>query len=663
MNYVRVILVLFCTVLIISVTAGVAVAEPDRQAPPLNETPVESAVTSASTTSGPTSYVVTATNGSAVDTDQIAQYGEIGVRADKTVEMRMAPTNRTRVENITWITQVRPALNSHHAAVPGSSNGSSLGVKRIHRAGITGDNVTVGVIDSGFNPSNPTIASQVVDVRSFSSRSPDPAHGTSVAEVVARTAPNSELVLVSITNDVQTKRAIEYLMTQDVDIIVMSGGFVAYDDDGEHFFTDVISQARSENIVFITSAGNYAQTHWEGNFRTTDGDSIHEWTIEGDEQNCIQGCQTPLSDTVEVYIKWTDTGQLSEYGIGLYDPVTEEYVATATTVKSTGTNKYVAVKYVPTNQPLNLVIANTGGVPDDEIEVVVTTGATQLTERVPESSIIAPADVPAAFTVAAYQAGNRQVAPYSSRGPTDDGRIGVDATGYTNIRIENGLYRQTPFVFTGTSASAPYTAGVAALTIQSGIIDAGELTETLQLSSDDILTPGNDNISGVGVINATAATATETSAELGTLSVAVSPETVTTNESAVVTVSVTDTAADDPVQGATVTIPRLGISVVTDTSGTADLTVTPRLIGNYSILTSAEGYAAVNTTLRVTSSETVRQDPIQRALTISNKDDPSQLTQDDVSNVITLFNRDETVNNITVSQDDVSNIITLFERN
>lgn len=662
MKRIKIALILVSTLLMISVTAGVTAVEPDRQAPPLNETPAGSTVTDDSTASEPTSYVVTATNISAIDTEQITQYGKIGVQTDKTIEVRMTPTNHTRVENITWVTHVRPAIKPYHAAVPGSSNGSSLGVKRAHRTGITGDNVTVGVIDSGFDPSNPIIASQVVGVRSFSLVSPDPAHGTSVAEVVAQTAPDSELVLVSITNSIQTKRAVEYLITQDVDIIVMSGGFAAYDDDGDHLFTDVISRAKSEGIVFITSAGNYAQTHWEGDFRTTDGDNRHEWTVEGDEQNCLQGCQIPLSGTVEVYLKWTDTGQSSEYGIGLYDPVTEEYVATATTVESTETNEYVAVRATPTGQPLNLVISNTDGMPDDEIEVVATAGITQLTERVPESSIIAPADVPAAFTIAAYQAGNRQVAPYSSRGPTDDGRIGIDATGYTNIQVKNGLYRQTPFVFAGTSASAPYVAGVAALATQSSAIATGEVTETLRSSSDDILTPGDDTVSGAGVINTTAATATETSAESDALSVAVSPETVTANESAVVMITVTDATTGNPVHGATVAASRLNVSGVTDTSGTTALAVTPRLTGNYSISVSATGYVTINTTLRVIPNETVRQTPIQRALTISDKDDPSQFTQDDVSNVITLFNRDKTVSNISVSQDDVSNTITLFER-
>lgn len=54
--------------------------------------------------------------------------------------------------------------------------------------------------------------------------------------------------------------------------------------------------------------------------------------------------------------------------------------------------------------------------------------------------------------------------------------------------------------------------------------------------------------------------------------------------------------------------------------------------------------------------------PEERVLTIAGVENASQLDQDDVSNVITRLNRDETVNGVTVDQDDVSNTITLFER-
>lgn len=55
-------------------------------------------------------------------------------------------------------------------------------------------------------------------------------------------------------------------------------------------------------------------------------------------------------------------------------------------------------------------------------------------------------------------------------------------------------------------------------------------------------------------------------------------------------------------------------------------------------------------------------DPRQRVLEITGRSRARELTQDDVSKVITLFNRDEAVNGVRVTQNDITNTITLFER-
>lgn len=787
-------LVVIGVLLSLSATTGVVAADrtgPDAQAPPLNETATDSSVTTASTTPPRVTYVVHTTSTEAIDTDRLAAYGTVGVQTGTYVEVQTAPNNRSAIETIPWVDSVRPAVRPDQQDVPGSSNGTSLGVEQAHSAGITGEGITVGVIDSGFDASNAEIASNVVATRSFTPSSNDPAHGTSVAEIVTRTAPDSDLYLASISNDVQTVRAIEYLTDQNVDVIVMSGGFAGYDDDGDHLFTEAVSQAQSEGILFVTSAGNYAQTHWEGDFRTTDGDAVHEWTADGGERNCIPNCQSPFSGTVGIYLKWTDTGQPSEYGMGLYNPETDQYVATQTSVRSTGTNDYVYLEATLDQQPIDLVVSHTDGTADDEIEVLVTDGASSIEERIPESSTVAPADVPAAFTVAAYDVGARGIAPYSSRGPTDDGRLGIDAAGYTNIYVNNGLYGQQPFVFSGTSAAAPYVAGVAALTTaESGAIPARSVADTLRSSSDDILDPGSDSVSGAGVINATAAAnVTDASTDPETLALSVTPMTITANESTAVTITVTDAETTDPVEGASVSVTELGLTDTTNASGEAVLTAVPNRAGTYVVSASADGYVSTNATLTVTTPDTdggsaesslalrvtdapesispgstftvayevenggvettaytletsadtpnvtvaefsgdvrssvpgdtpasastksidaggvatvvitynvtattngsttitttardpltgdnqtrsqtisiksVPQDPTQRALQISGKQDAAMLTQDDVTAAITRFSRNESVNGIEVRQDDITVLITLFERN
>lgn len=56
-------------------------------------------------------------------------------------------------------------------------------------------------------------------------------------------------------------------------------------------------------------------------------------------------------------------------------------------------------------------------------------------------------------------------------------------------------------------------------------------------------------------------------------------------------------------------------------------------------------------------------DPTERALQITGKDNPGELTQDDITSALTRFNRGESANGIKITQDDVTSLITLFERN
>lgn len=104
---------------------------------------------------------------------------------------------------------------------------------------------------------------------------------------------------------------------------------------------------------------------------------------------------------------------------------------------------------------------------------------------------------------------------------------------------------------------------------------------------------------------------------------------------------------------ATVTI---SYQVAADTTGNTSLTATTR-----NPLSGANTTLSQNISIQTTAD--APDDPTQRALQITGKSDPRELTQNDVTAVITRFNRGQSVNNVTVTQDDVTATITLFERN
>jgi uncharacterized membrane protein len=65
----------------------------------------------------------------------------------------------------------------------------------------------------------------------------------------------------------------------------------------------------------------------------------------------------------------------------------------------------------------------------------------------------------------------------------------------------------------------------------------------------------------------------------------------------------------------------------------------------------------------ITVKEPVSDDPKDRALEVSQKEDPSQITQNDITATITRFDRGQTSNGVDISQSDITTLITLFDRN
>jgi Subtilase family. len=367
---------------------------------------------------------------------------------------------------------------------------------------VTGDGVKVGIIDSGFDKGE--IGGDIQLTRSFRETSGSTDHGTSVAEVVRQTAPDSQLYLISTKTGVDNQRAIGFLVNQDVDIIVYSIGWPTVEDDGDHFLTTEITAARQQGTLFVASAGNQAERHWEGNFRDTNSNGFLEWSESGDERNALPSSNTAFrGGEVTMFIRWEERGAASRYRAALYNPNTEQYLAVGQDrAFDTTTNRWSPLETTVSSQQLALVVQNTFGPADDEIEIVFTSGPAEIERNVPSSSITAPADVPAAVGVGAYERGkyaqSSGIASYSSRGPTDDGRRGVDVTGYTNIRTDISQ------PFGGTSAAAPYVGGVAALVEerQQGDASPADVEAALKSTSDDIGRSGPDTVSGVGVVNA-----------------------------------------------------------------------------------------------------------------------------------------------------------------
>ncbi len=358
--------------------------------------------------------------------------------------------------------KVRPPFRPEITA---TSQGAGLvGAPLFHAQGIRGAGVKIAVIDVGFidytlsqarGDLPPTLITHDLTGTGIAT---DYRHGTAVAEIVYDIAPQATLYLIKIANEVHLDNAVSYCISQGVDVIVHSlGWFNTNFYDGQGLIPDMVRRAEAAGILWVQAAGNSAQNHWEGYFTDTNGDGLldQEITFRYDPADPDNS-----SSYATLYLTWDGWPQTADdYDIFLYGPG-GGLVASST--KTQG----------GTEEPTELISVSLSQVGEYRIRIQLASGSPrklelfsiyhELTPNMISSSIPAPGNAAAALTVAAipwdrYSSG--PAADYSSRGPTNDGRLKPDLAAPDNVATGVAYYDPFP----GTSAAAPHVAGIAAL--------------------------------------------------------------------------------------------------------------------------------------------------------------------------------------------------------
>lgn len=395
------------------------------------------------------------------------------------------------------ISAVRIDQRRQSSSTRTSDGVTAIGAADLHRNGITGENVVVGVIDRGFRPSDPEIAANVGAYRAFDDTDDAWVHGTAVASVVADTAPDAELHLAAIgpsASPAEYAEAVSWLRASGADVIVDAGSYFGQPGDGSGSIAATATEAANDT-VFVTSAGNYGQRHWAG----VDDAGNETWVDFGDEQGNALAGGAPVAGDVHVALRWDDWPTTdADYDLYLMreegdDPVPVARSATRQDGDGPPTERietsvpqgryYVAVhaRDVSGNHRLELFASH------------------RLGDRVANGSITTPGTAASVLTVGSAR--NGSAADFSSRGPVGN-RTGVDLVAPDSVAaagVEGGE---------GTSYAAPYVAGTAALLAgEYPSLTAGEIRQILTVSATDAGAPGPDVATGYGLVDATSADA------------------------------------------------------------------------------------------------------------------------------------------------------------
>jgi hypothetical protein len=388
------------------------------------------------------------------------------------------------IEYISQPVYVVPAATSEGASV--------IAADELNAAGFTGQGIKVGVIDVGFDLGNPEIAPNVVEALSFRAdgdiETSDPSHGTAVAEIIVDVAPDVQLFLYNVDTSLSLLNALDHIADQqEVDIVSMSLGIYNVGPyDGTSETSQAVDAIRDAGILFVNSAGNDGQRHWQGNFVDPDANGLRNFS-GGDETININ---VQAGQFVQVFLSWNDW-PVSTQDYDLY--VLNSGLSLVTWSENPQMFGFAPTEYAefvaPSTGTYHIRISNFSATQDVEFDLFTTVNLGEYNS--PAGSIGIPGDAAGALTVGAVFWENGLLEPFSSRGPTDDGRTKPDISG------PDGVTTSTLNPFFGTSAATPYVAGAAALVkdVYPGA-DADAMQSLLEENTIDNHVKNNDDGTG-----------------------------------------------------------------------------------------------------------------------------------------------------------------------
>jgi len=387
-------------------------------------------------------------------------------------------------------------------ANPMTSGSSSIGVDAVWNLGYRGQDTIIAVIDDGFDldcaeltdrsPQFHTIIPSREGIGVYSvlpgTANPSCTHGAKCALVVSELAPDAELHLLSSpprTHPLGFLNALLYATeTLHADVIVTSMELTnAYcHNDGTGPVNEIVGDIlQGTSTSLVVAAGNWAggshSSHWHysATYRDDDGDFHHDFTDNAEDswdRNTLR-FTADKGDRVVIFLEWDDWNVEAHredldlyildgtYGVAIAESRARQYGSSSNPserthhkfeIPATGTyciqirNEAVAT-YGEDARPLhfNLYAVN------------LTNSFTEVEHTTTCGSIREVATHPAVISVGAVSPDDDQLRGYSARGG------GCGGLRKPEVCAPDGVYKADDGVFIGTSASAPYVAGVLAL--------------------------------------------------------------------------------------------------------------------------------------------------------------------------------------------------------
>ena len=287
-------------------------------------------------------------------------------------------------------------------------------------------------------------------------------HGVACAEVVRSIAPGVELHLVRVAGLTSLENAVDWAVANDIDLISMSLSYFAqsfYDGTGP--VNDRMGALIDAGTLMVTSAGNYAQEHWQGTFRDDDGDGALEFS-DGEERLDVYFDQ----GSGRLQVTWDEFGDCgrTDLSVRVYDG-SGGVIGWADDPQDPDDEGCWPTEWVRVEAPeagwYTLGITRVGGEGTPRITLFNRGGYVSGSMR--EGTVTDPGTHPDVLAVGAVRAWpgylDNGTESFSSEGPTAAGVSKPDIAGPDGL--STSVYGQMGFY--GTSASTPAVTAALAL--------------------------------------------------------------------------------------------------------------------------------------------------------------------------------------------------------